>query len=43
MSVKKQKAPSKGDWLSLGDASRALGVDPDTLRRWPTEARSTSS
>lgn len=25
-------APS--DWLSLGPASRLLGVDPDTLRRW---------
>ena len=22
------------DWLSLGPASRLLGVDPDTLRRW---------
>jgi excisionase family DNA binding protein len=22
------------DWLALGDASRKLGVDPDTLRRW---------
>lgn len=21
-------------WLALGDASRILGVDPDTLRRW---------
>ena len=21
-------------WLSLGPASRVLGVDPDTLRRW---------
>ncbi|TMF67372.1 MAG: helix-turn-helix domain-containing protein [Chloroflexi bacterium] len=23
-----------GDWLTLGEASRLLGVDPDTLRRW---------
>jgi excisionase family DNA binding protein len=23
-----------GEWLSLGPASRQLGVDPDTLRRW---------
>ena len=23
-----------GDWLTLGQASRRLGVDPDTLRRW---------
>ncbi|HET8569391.1 MAG TPA: helix-turn-helix domain-containing protein [Candidatus Limnocylindria bacterium] len=22
------------DWLTLGEAARALGVDPDTLRRW---------
>lgn len=22
------------DWLSLGEASRVLGIDPDTLRRW---------
>lgn len=22
------------DWLTLGEASRVLGVDPDTLRRW---------
>ncbi|HEU5287758.1 MAG TPA: helix-turn-helix domain-containing protein [Candidatus Limnocylindria bacterium] len=22
------------DWLTLGEASRMLGVDPDTLRRW---------
>jgi excisionase family DNA binding protein len=22
------------DWLSIGPASRVLGVDPDTLRRW---------
>jgi hypothetical protein len=26
-------------WLSLGPASRALGVDPDTLRRWADEGR----
>jgi excisionase family DNA binding protein len=23
-----------GEWLTLGAASRMLGVDPDTLRRW---------
>ncbi len=22
------------EWLTVGEASRALGVDPDTLRRW---------
>ena len=28
-------APTKrDDWLTLGEASRMLGVDPDTLRRW---------
>ncbi|HEX6867159.1 MAG TPA: helix-turn-helix domain-containing protein, partial [Candidatus Limnocylindrales bacterium] len=25
---------STGRWLSLGPASRLVGVDPDTLRRW---------
>ncbi len=24
----------RDDWLTLGEASRLLGVDPDTLRRW---------
>ncbi|MES2209244.1 MAG: helix-turn-helix domain-containing protein [Chloroflexota bacterium] len=28
-----------GDWLSLGPASRILGVDPDTLRRWADDGR----
>jgi excisionase family DNA binding protein len=27
------------DWLSLGPASRAVGVDPDTLRRWADTGR----
>ncbi len=27
-----EKRPN--DWLTLGPASRVLGVDPDTLRRW---------
>jgi DNA-binding transcriptional MerR regulator len=26
-------------WLSLGPASRLIGVDPDTLRRWANEGR----
>lgn len=27
------------DWISLGPASRQLGVDPDTLRRWSDVGR----
>jgi excisionase family DNA binding protein len=27
------------DWLALGPASRLLGVDPDTLRRWAKDGR----
>jgi excisionase family DNA binding protein len=26
-------------WLSLGPASRLLGIDPDTLRRWADQGR----
>ena len=28
-----------GPWLSLGPASRLVGVDPDTLRRWADSGR----
>ena len=27
------------DWIALGPASRVLGVDPDTLRRWADAGR----
>ena len=33
-------APRSGsEWLSLGPASRLVGVDPDTLRRWADRGR----
>ncbi|OLC55071.1 MAG: hypothetical protein AUH85_10180 [Chloroflexi bacterium 13_1_40CM_4_68_4] len=28
------KSKKSDDWLALGEASRLLGIDPDTLRRW---------
>jgi excisionase family DNA binding protein len=31
--------PATSKWLSLGPASRMLGVDPDTLRRWADGGR----
>jgi excisionase family DNA binding protein len=30
----RSKGGADRDWLTLGEASRVLGVDPDTLRRW---------
>ena len=32
-------APKADGWLALGPASRVVGVDPDTLRRWADEGR----
>jgi len=32
-------ASAAREWLSLGPASRLVGVDPDTLRRWADEGR----
>lgn len=32
-------APRAPEWLSLGPASRLVGVDPDTLRRWADDGR----
>lgn len=32
-------APIAREWLSLGPASRLVGVDPDTLRRWADDGR----
>ena len=34
-----QSVEVASDWVSLGPASRALGVDPDTLRRWADAGR----
>lgn len=34
-----KRDPVPVTWLSLGPASRMLGVDPDTLRRWADEGR----
>jgi len=38
-----RSGPTRGsrpdEWLALGPASQALGVDPDTLRRWADTGR----
>jgi excisionase family DNA binding protein len=34
-----ERPAETGTYLSLGPASRLLGVDPDTLRRWADEGR----
>lgn len=33
------RATRDPEWLSLGPASRLVGVDPDTLRRWADDGR----
>src|SRR2546429_9364647 len=40
MAIPVDERPS--DWLSLGPASRMVGVDPDTLRRWADTGRVTA-
>ena len=37
-----RRAAGRSDWLSLGDASRLLGVAPGTLRRWSNAGRISS-
>ena len=37
--IRPSRATSTERWLSLAPASRLLGVDPDTLRRWADEGR----
>ena len=37
--IRRSRAVSTERWLSLGPASRLVGVDPDTLRRWADEGR----
>lgn len=32
--IERAPAPAGGGWLTLGQASRTLGVTPNTLRRW---------
>jgi len=37
--VSDRPRPTTREWLSLGPASRAVGVDPTTLRRWADAGR----
>lgn len=37
--IRSSRQRPAGRWLSLGPASRLVGVDPDTLRRWADEGR----
>lgn len=34
-----ERPRAREEWLSLGPASRLVGVDPDTLRRWADDGR----
>jgi DNA-binding transcriptional MerR regulator len=37
--IRSRRQPPAGRWLALGPASRLVGVDPDTLRRWADQGR----
>lgn len=40
MTPRQSAKPTRDEaWLALGPASRLVGVDPDTLRRWADEGR----
>lgn len=39
MPAARPNTPVRESWLALGAASRLVGVDPDTLRRWADEGR----
>ncbi len=40
--VRFRRSSTRSDWISLGEASRLLGVAPGTLRRWSDDGRVTA-